>query len=339
MRAFVFILLISFTILSCTENQRDFRKTSLPRNGLAENGLKGNVKSMEQKIYQIRHGAAGSDAIPDSLSDDFIISFDRHGHKTKMEYPATKGDVNLQWENHYDRNGNLTEQDWYHSDGKLMSGDRYNYNDRGKLVEVIHFNSEKQGWITNSYQYDAKGRMTEMKNIGYNRGKKQFSTYNYFYGASGRLDSMREYHGDTNRYLTHKYSYNNAGQTTEDIQYNDNGEPGLKVERSYDSAGNMLQMNQYRGDSVLYSKDIYHYDDHNDQVATEHYIQNKIISFKKEANGKAKGVIDRDHLNDAVSFSYADKLKFDANGNWIEKDILDQRGRTNSIIKRSIEYY
>lgn len=266
-------------------------------------------------------------------------AFDENGKTTTL--PFLENEYYNQVDLTFDKKGNLT-----------------------KRTNSLDYKGDIKTYSYIDYLYDSANRLTEQKTTIINNGEDPLrvsSLKNYKYNANGQISALNEFvksKTSTSIYQTEFEYLNNLNLITTKIDnsissknkftYNKNGRLIKEETISFDGRKGLTKYYIYDQNVPVYleevidnRKQITYYDlenggskfqkfDHNQELKLELVYNNQknITSAKVQAFQNGKSTLK----------SYDLKYEFDAVGNWISCEVLNN-GELKYIVKRFISYY
>lgn len=325
----LYYLLILLTIFSCSSN---FEQTDLQ-----QNDLKGNVKSVDYKLYNVveKFGKYEKIDVMDDASHSLTI---------------------------YNKDGFIQEVfEDFHSNNKYSRRKVYNYEaSRLSSIDLFDINRNPIGEI--SYLYDERGLLTTIdyeikvyRDINGTLHSRPIDRIEYKYNEQGNLVEEDEYHKkDKNNfrksslskdglYQKTKYEYKDE-RLSREYFYQSDGSLNFEKIYNYDSLGNKIRestrptptgwpdLEEYEYDSKsrlklksrkidgqIFSNELFSYDEND----------NKIMSLTTYMM-----LVPKEYMAPRYDYEY----EYDQMGNWIEKVIIED-GEPSILYERMITYY
>jgi len=318
--------IISFIILftSCSSNNNsDLRQTN----------LKGNVKSVEELLYNATE--KDGDITKGEQINLKYTSYNRDGNLIK--FFDKQSDINIIFR--YDSKGNkIEEKDYYTSKGNLKSKVSIKNNSDGKKIEESYFNPQGGLYAKNIFRYDSKGNKIEV--IESNSEESPSSKDLFKYNDKGYLIEELHYNSEGNlstRY-TYKYDINNL---IESNWYKGDGKLDMKIINKYDSKGNKIEDKTYDSKGNITSTETFIYNDNRKIIERKNkdFIDSIYLKYiyKYDSIGN---IIEKTlyNLNGVIELKWNYKYEYDKIGNWI-KMISLRNDIPFEITERKIIYY
>jgi hypothetical protein len=198
-------------------------------NKLSDLGLKGKVRSVIEKEYQI----ANHDYNSKKEERQTVFTFDKNGSKTEEKYTGPSGEMLYHAVFTYSPSGELVEE----------NTNNYEYNKKfvkkfvsasNGIVVNIEYESETPR-VHEKYTLDSKNKV--IQKVDYDHGEL-FRTFNYAYNSSGQLQSeTQQMQGSS---INFKYSYNTKGLLDKKTEVSTSGKVLHTQSYIYDKNGNVL---------------------------------------------------------------------------------------------------
>lgn len=283
---------------------------------LADMGLKGNVKYIEERGYSAIEKFGKIEK--DKNRNYSLYSFNKDGNIINILNSSIITTCK------YDSKGNKIEQYYYELDGNLAGKSIYIYDSKGNMIEKDNYNPDSSLDHKYIYKYDSKGHRVE-ENYYNSEGMLNFKSINK-YDSKGNLISSISYNqfGEIDYKETYKYDLDDNC-----IEFSrGNGQSFIK----YDSKRNMIEENMYDEDGSLFNKSTYEYTYDN----KDNWI--KKIFINKEGN--AYYIIERKivYYGDEDESNYPEWDSESFKGVKIKKDYYDSDyGVTETAVETAIE--
>ena len=238
--------------------------------------------------------------------------------------------------NTYNQDGFRVEQVVMRN-GELQRRVEYIRDEYNCLTKEIQFDNENEVSFYIERKFDNKNRMVEY--VFYDGETEDKEKTVYKYGKSAKWEIMKEY--DSNGYLVettsrkdviesnmidYSASYGLPYNGYKDVEYYSDGNVrswhyinniGLDHFNTYDRNGETIEHKSYNGDEW---QDTY----------TWKYREDGALIEESEATSR---IVGKNYYKKTTYY------KVDHNGNWIEKQILDNEGNMLEGMAREIEYY
>lgn len=275
------------------------------KNDLEERNLKGNVKIVIERAYEVFEKFGESEY---KLQGTYEYHFDKNGNLTLIDenYTQVFNREAVKYETFtykYDKNGNILEKNEYNSNGYLNTKIKNKYDEIGNMIQSSFYNSNGELEQTYTFQYDKKGNeirnILSIKNLSPNLVNK----CKYKYDKKGNILEKEAY----NEFRTVSYS---------------TGEDGIGSNTTitiykYDKNGNMIEKKE-DGETFIYNK--------NGDI--DYRKPNSPLYTIEAQNNAYNTSIDESGSKDKYEY------KYDSKGNWINKKM-----NNNRMIERKITYY
>ena len=319
------------------------------KNDLAEQNLKGHVKSIMQLSFDAieKNGKIESGKIN---SVDGFEYFDSSGNYISRG----GGDYSPYWLYNYDKNMLRTISEYDPVDSNLLSKSIYSYDAQNNLQSVIDYDKNGNVKTNTSYSFDKNNRLlkkviltraedddttideivSQLMDTSTSKIPARFvrSSFQYKYDDKGRIIELR--YEDTSKEMTldkmtsnYKYIYNYIGGTND------------KSEELMVKGNDTISKNSYEYNSkdLLVEEDLKSYTDHSyfDDNTNEFVVGSENRKTTYSYDNRANKINETRYLNDKLGYSL--DYEYDKMGNWI-KCISEINGK-KLIIEREITYY
>lgn len=322
MKRFVFLLVLSLMSVLGNAQGKDFFKNEIPRLSvdgeneeykyrLGENEyrLKGKVKSVEEKIFEVRY----------NTTNIFVYDYNQQGYLIQeCSYKNSKNmPASYCYKYIYDSKNNLVESQWL-SSNRLLSKKVYNYDQKGRQIEKKDHIAE--GTASTKYEYDAQGNRVKEISYGVKGGlmNEQIGKYD----KNGRLIELID---ETGKKV---YKYDSKGYLLESLIYDKQGALKDKHTFVYDEKKNTINAEWYENTDnkmALYRKDFLKYNNEGkitEQIQEYFPEEDESVMKKNLYKYNDKGDVIEKKKGDDEGFSYilTYQYKYDKNGNIISKE-------------------
>lgn len=252
--SFVVFISIGISLFSC-------KNVITKKNDLANDNLKGNVKSIRQTSYLAieKFGEIQKGEKDGKYGYCSVTLYNEKGNKIEESEYDTSGDFKLKRIFKYNKEDDRIEESLYNSDGNLVSKTTNEYNDKRKIIETIIYKSDGsiESQSTCEYpndsvmevthfrggkgivKFDDKGREIEEISPGFFGGKSTFK-----YDEKGNIieENLMESSSGTKDGVNIKYKYDEKGNKTKEFM---TGSDGITTTSSfiykYDEKDNWVQ--------------------------------------------------------------------------------------------------
>ncbi|MDR1896224.1 MAG: hypothetical protein LBR10_05485 [Prevotellaceae bacterium] len=235
---------------------------------LSELGLKGGVKSIVEREYQVEN----YDYDKQKEVRRVTLEFNPNGCKTKEEYSSASGEVSYSGIFGYDESGTLTEEKVNNYGYNKNFVKQYQINDSKIIVNITYdagtselyakYNLNSKGDITQRIDYDKRGTYRIFK-YTYNRAgllqseaqqmPQKTINFQYTYNAQNKVEKKAEVTSSGRILHIQTYTYDSNGNIASEVSsYADDPEK-LTINYKYvlDSAGNWIEKQEYMNNNLF----------------------------------------------------------------------------------------
>lgn len=338
----VIIIILVFNCIGCTTENNTIT------NDLTEKGLKGNVKRIREKAYEVKSkfGEPEKDKslslyLGDPLHPHFDFYeeetiYDRNGYEIEQtQFEEDKKMVaQSQFRLAYDENNNIIERNKYvrfnlKDTFSFESKERLDYDKKGNMREYKYYDNNGDLEVRWLYEFDNIGNVITIKCYKKNYLSKELDKSS---------ESYYEYNDKNQRIKLHNQNVTSVSMNT--------GKPSDIDERiiiyKYDSKGNAVEMTEIFGvkksfespNAIKYDTiDVFlKYNNYNDIVEKMSVQRKKVLDFKLFFSNGIKEYYNPTKIN---YFKY----EYDSFDNWTKKTEYDKYKEPIKITEREIEYY
>ena len=273
------------------------------KNSLAEQNLKGNVKTLIFYSYRaITKSEFGNEVLALNSTEHYVESIKKLESITIKD--IEKDSLISKTVSMFNKEGNEEERKIYNANGLLK----------------IHF----------VFVYDAKGHAIETKtNL---KNGDLYSIYKYEYDGNKQIQKI--YNPDASFKQKIVHNFDNNGNDVEDITFdNSSSSPTERCTYQYTSTGNLIEYTHFKGD-VLDGKTLFKHDNKGNKTKY-FYCQEDYDNDDKPDTWDPSQPPPPPPLYEKPVFKYTD---FDKLGNWLK--VFEFYSYTPKFInEREIEYY
>ena len=235
------------------------------KTGWVEDGLKGEVKEIVRRDYDIVTGFTIEDS-GKILTNTSITKYDAKGFKIEMDKYNSDGDLTTKTIFNYDEKGNMIEEASCEAANleafsiglysSYLYRNLFTYNDKGHLIKDESRDDCEE--LATYYKYDDNGTLLESACYRIHYAYLTFSRTDnleyktiYKYDDKGNQIEWAEYKADGALRAKHTFSYDENGNKVESSDYNESGAFGKKHIYKYDVKGNRSEDSTYNKNAVL----------------------------------------------------------------------------------------
>lgn len=297
-----------------TNAQRSIYFLTKSVSNVAENDLKGNVKSVLIKEWEmvVKFG----DPVKDVCISTEEIHFKKDGNYDEKSYSYENGDAKRTRKYTYNKNNQVTEIKVSYVEGHKVEIQENLYNTKNQLQEINFYFDRKKLYGKDKYTYDENGLVSIIK-----------------YNGEGKFDGKQTYKWD-----------DQSRMITENT-YNDKQEPVTLFDFKYDKTGNVIwqgETTQYSGTAIPVSQTEFMYNSKNQLTYTfkklDSYNDSYEIFYTYDAYGNVIKEVEkyRSKKNPVTKYTYT--YTYDSNGNWLTK-LIEDKDKDYEFIEREIKYW
>lgn len=212
--------------------------------------LKGKVKSINEKTFQIVH--AGDASTSGKIEQWFLNSFNEQGNKIL--------DIKLKPDSTVDKKYS------------------YSYNIEDRREEMAIYTADDLLNLKIVYQYDKLGNLTE--DNSYDNNNRPLKKKVYLYDNKGNIMEENILNTDGELIQKYRYVYNSSNQKAEINKYKASGELEQRVTRKYDNKGNETEVSEFspEGNLISTTTNLYQFDRRENWLKKTSYINNLPVS-------------------------------------------------------------
>ncbi len=236
--------------------------------------IKGKVKSIERKIYQVKEEIQATNHIyyytiiygknaliskiktmgnDEKMDSEELFTFNHQNKIETIETIRLDGSIYKTMAYVYNSSGNLISEKKMNYKYDIENESTYNYNNKGQLVSKNQTFLNIDHTIVESFYYNHKQQLIEVTKKNLNDLTREVFAYNNL----GYVSEKVEYNSKNEKYNTTLYEYNDYGDKTSLFILDPIGEMTYfeQHEYTYDSQGNWIEKRSYvKGDYISLEK-------------------------------------------------------------------------------------
>jgi len=309
MKNFGFLFLIIISITSC-------QTPSKMNNDLSELQLKGKVKSIKEKTYEVvmKNGNIAKGKLIGAYTN---TTFNKKGNIV-IESTYNNVDELLKLDSlTYNVDGYSIIKKSYDSNDFLYMKINEKLNRKGQLIETIeknfYVNESPRKWV---YDYDENGKLKETNSFEVTESNEVFIC-KWVYKNDTKNNFVEEIRYNKDGFYEWKQTskYDSADNLIEESNYDSGNNLTSRIIRKYDEKRNLIKSQIFHGIDVLYNKTSFSYDDFNNLTTINEYDSSEVLKTH-------------------TTYEYT----YDQSNNWIKR-IGTENDSFSTIKEREIEYY
>jgi hypothetical protein len=295
-------------MLEATLNWAKLNFNSIEQNDVEQHDLKGNVKILEEKIFEATEKFG--EPVKLKLRDWSILTFDALGNIIEEKSMNENGEISAIKKLKYNNKNKIIEETFVCGDRSDLA--KYIYDKNGNNIELTYYTNDKIA-IKHVNKFDKKNNLIDHRL--------------YEYDGALRDKTLSKFNEINLEFETEEYSFNGTScvfTSKKTNEYDENG--NLIEEKNYDEKGNL---------EFIYK---YVYDEKHNEIEKTFSKDNTITKNTRTLDNFDNCIEDIEYSNDILKTKFTFNFRYDKKGNWIQR-INRNNDIVSVITDRQIKYY